>query len=120
MGKLYLLNSPIMTGPALYLYTIIDQDRARAIIKEAIDWNEEIISAIGHQSTAILLSEILEYEVPVNRINVSLTTQDRAIVIRLLERLPEGQVLGIEELKKVKYELGSIYVWPAYVAAYLP
>ena len=48
----------------------IDVDLARAIIsgRKNAGWN--IISAIGHQSTAQIMSEILKIEVPVNRIAV--------------------------------------------------
>jgi hypothetical protein len=31
---------------------------------------------------------------------------DRALVVRILERMPEGKVLTNEEMKRIPYELG--------------
>jgi len=59
------------------------------------------ISAIGHESTAKVLSELLETEIPVNRIAVNLEVGDRVIVFQLLERLPPGKELTTNELKKL-------------------
>lgn len=49
------------------------------------------VSAIGHADTARLLSDLLGREVPVNRITVTLTTDDEVIVAQYIgPRLPEG------------------------------
>ena len=33
---------------------------------------------------------------------------DRAIVFKLLDRLPEGRVLSVNEMKNVRYEIGLL------------
>lgn len=51
----------------------------------------KVISAIGHQDLAEVVSGELGFEVPANRINVRLEKGDTLIVAQLLGgRLPEG------------------------------
>ena len=68
------------------------------------------ISAIGHQGTAELLSELLGMNIPVNRIAIRLDHGDRAIVIQLLERLPEGKILSREEIIQL-YQQGKVKLY---------
>ena len=62
------------------------------------------ISAIGHASTAQILSEILGKKIEENRIQIQLDKDDILVVFQLLERLPEGKVLSREELEKINYK----------------
>lgn len=49
------------------------------------------ISAVGHQDTAAVLTTTLGIDVPMNRVNISLSTSDILIVAQLTGgRLPEG------------------------------
>lgn len=49
------------------------------------------ISAVGHNDTANVVSNILEIEIPMNRISLSLTKEDTLIVAQIVGgRLPEG------------------------------
>lgn len=51
----------------------------------------KLTSAIGHQDTANVLSNILNTEIPVNRVNVTLEKGDKVIVAQFHgARLPEG------------------------------
>lgn len=108
MGKLYLLNSPIITSFGSYEYRPITCEEAREIVNNA----GEFISAIGHSSTSMLLSKILGVEVKTNRISIKMEENDRAIIIRVLERLEEGRILCEEEVealwKEGKIELGLL------------
>ena len=63
-------------------------------------------SAVGHQSTAEILSNLLSVEVPANRIHIKLEAGDVLIVFQLSVRLQEGQVLSREELRDL-YEKGQ-------------
>jgi len=72
--------------------------------KELLSRNK-FISAIGHQGTAQLLSELLGIPIPVNRITVQLEQNDMVIAFFLKQRLPEGVVLSKEELQKLEYWL---------------
>jgi hypothetical protein len=106
----YLLNS--MSIPvdfsALNVATVtmrrITVDEARKLLSDGF------ISAVGHPSTAQLLTELLGTEVPVNRIAVQLKSGDIGVHFVLRERLPEGKVLSKEELAKLDYYFVASYV----------
>ena len=98
----YLLNSPVLTGHGLWRFSPLDLDSARTLAAGGF------VSAIGHESAARLLSEILRQPVPVSRRQVSLKAGDRAIVFRLLKRLPEGMVLDLAALKESEWELALL------------
>jgi hypothetical protein len=68
----------------------------------------EVQSAIGHQSTADVLSKLLDMEIPVNRTEIKLKRGDILIVFQLATRLPEGQVLSKEEVMEL-YKQGKAY-----------
>jgi len=57
-------------------------------------------SAVGHSSTAELLTVKLGIAVPSERINVALKKDDVLIVAQLKERLNEGEILTLEQLEK--------------------
>ena len=102
----YLLNSPIITGPGIYKYTEISAEEARDILHQHIGCWE---SAIGHAVTAQLLYYLLDADVTVNRIEVILQPGDAAIVLRLMQRLPEGMVItDKEQLTGIGYQLGLL------------
>jgi len=57
------------------------------------------VSAVGHPSTASVLSRILDMEVPANRISIQLQPGDTLVVFQLaLSRLPLGKELTEEEI----------------------
>ncbi len=49
---------------------------------------------------------LLGLTIPINRVWVEMQPGDRALVVRILERMPEGKVLTNEEMKQIPYELG--------------
>lgn len=60
----------------------------------------KIISAIGHIDTAAVVSNLLEVEVPPNRINISLQKGDVIYVAQVVGgRLPEGSTTLPENFK---------------------
>ena len=59
-----ILNTTIATTDGEYRIKTIDQQRARYLIA-----NRSIVSAIGHESTAHVASEVIGRTVEVNRIN---------------------------------------------------
>lgn len=76
------------------------------IVKELL--RNGFTSAIGHQDTANILTSILGFYVPMNRINISLTLKDTLIVAQITGgRLPEGTTTlpNGYQLKFVKVEL---------------
>jgi len=104
-GKRYVLSSLVMPCSAHYFILACRQislEQARAWIKQG-----EFISAVGHESTARLLSELLGVEIKPNRIFVDMELWDEALAIQFLERIQEGKVLSKEELEKL-YNEGKI------------
>lgn len=98
----YILNSPILTEYGLFQFTKIDD------LKTAKEFVEgEFVSAIGHQGTAELLTNLLNREIKANRLQIKMNKGDEALVVRLKIRLEEGRILSYEEVRKL-YEEGNI------------
>lgn len=100
--KIYLLNSSVITASGQYSYHIINKETAKEYIKTA----KEIEMAISYESTAKLLSQLLEIETYTNRNAIQMQTNEAAIILKPKKRLEEIKTLTIEELEKVGYELG--------------
>jgi len=75
----------------------ISPEEAREILKN------QFISAIGHEGTSKLLTDILGVNIPTNRTSVYFEPGDTGIHFFLKERLPEGKILSKEELEKLQY-----------------
>ena len=82
----------------------VSPEEAGAIVREAKSRGKEVISAVGHASTAQLMTKLLGVEVPVNRAVVTFEDGDEAIIFQLMIRLQEGQVLSEEELQQLLSE----------------
>ena len=104
-GKRYVLSALVMPCSADrfgLICTKIDLETARLWIKAG-----DFISAVGHESTAKLLSELLGVEIKPNRIFVDMELFDEALAIQFLQRVQEGKVLSKEELEEL-YKQGKI------------
>jgi predicted membrane GTPase involved in stress response len=103
---LYVLNSLItpvdFQNKVGYVVSFwkIDLETARRIIKEM-----PFVSAVGHETTARVLTELLEVEIPHNRIAVRMKEGDAGLHFVLRTRLPEGKVLSEEELRQLDFDL---------------
>ncbi|CAJ31690.1 DNA binding protein [Betalipothrixvirus puteoliense] len=102
---LYILNSAILPLKPGEEYLIkakeINIEQAKKLVQ-----NEKFTSAIGHDATAKLLSNILEVNVTMNRIAIRVSHGDKILAFLLKQRLPEGTVIkSVEELEKIGYEL---------------
>lgn len=105
-AKLYFLNSSILTSFGVFRYNEIQVREGVYLLQQTP--SECIESAIGHQATAEVLSELLGVPVPVNRIQIAMERGDQAIVFKLKQRLEEHKVLTKEEMKDLDYELGLL------------
>ena len=100
---LYILNSPVLTTYGHYDFNgPITVAEAKNLLQG------EFISAIGHTSTAELLSMLLDISVPINRVRIEMQPGDKALVFRLLERVEEGRVFSREEVERLPFELGIL------------
>jgi len=93
-----LFNGTVATTNGLYRINDIDIDLAKEYIKQY-----GFISAIGHEATAEIMSELLEINIPMNRIQFHQQIGQIAIVFKLNERPPEGEVLNRREIERVGY-----------------
>lgn len=110
---LYLLNAPIAHTPDLrYITTRITRERAIQLAAIA-RMDDKLVSAIGHDGSAQVLSVLLDQPVAVNRISMSYQPGDTAICLQLRTRQPEGVVLTAEQVEAIGYDLTLIETSPA-------
>ena len=99
---LYLANafslSMLGTRRAIVDVQEIDLERARYEVSKGFE------SAVGHESTAKVMSALLGVEVPARRVAIKLLPGDTLLVFQLLTRLPEGKVLTEEEIKELPHK----------------
>ncbi len=67
-------------------------------VKALIAREGGFVSAVGHESTAKVLSNLLGTDVPFNRAQIAITGGDVIISFQFMVRLPEGKVLGEDEV----------------------
>ena len=101
---IYLLNSPVITDYGTYTYSgPIKISHARDVIAKGF------VSAIGHQATAELLSELLSAPVALDRTPIRMAPGDRALIFRLLSRIAPGEIQSIQLLRELPYEFGLMH-----------
>jgi len=99
--------------PELVFIGKLTIEDAKWLVEDAYRNNKPIVSIVGHQSTANLLSQILGIEVPVNRVDYRLTENDVLLVFTVPTRLPEGKVLTDEELRQISDKMNVYAVFIA-------
>lgn len=100
-----ILNTSIITTYGSYDYEPIDLAQARLILAHGAP---PFQSAVGHQATADILTELLEVPVPLNRINYEQQIGERAVVFKLRGRPPEGSILNREQIETIGYDFGLL------------
>lgn len=97
---LALLNTSILTTSGTYQLDDITLDQAR----ETIANSYKVDSAIGHQSTAEIMTTLLDTEVAVNRQMFVQQVGQKALVFKLNGRPQEGKILTIDEINEIGYK----------------
>ena len=95
--KILLLSTPVLVVDGTYRLSSISVDEARELLKDGF------LSAVGHQATADVLSELLGIHVPMNRITLGkehFQEGQKAVVLKLLKRPPEGAILDAKQIKE--------------------
>lgn len=95
-----LFNGTVATTNGLYRISDVDLDTARKLVKEYSH-----VSAIGHEATAEIMTELLGVKISFNRIQFRQEVTQIAIVFKLNERPVEGAVLSKEEIIEIGYSL---------------
>ena len=98
--KLVLLNTTIATTNGVFKITDLSLEQAKQL---AQDNKDNILSAIGHEATAKVMTTLLGVEVPTNRIVFAQEKGQKAIVLKMNGRIPEGVVLTVEDMEKIGY-----------------
>lgn len=102
MKKLAILNTTILTVDGLFSLKTISLEEAKRVIDSYRP--ENIISAVGHQSTSDILSTLLKVDIKVNRIMFKQEPGQEALCFKLNGRPEEGKILTVEEIEKIGYE----------------
>lgn len=101
----YLLNSPVLTAYGDWRLTgPLSLEEAQQRLR-----GREVVSAVGHAASAALLTRLLQRPVEVRRVAVQLQPGDDALVLRLVDRLPEGMILDEQQIMRMKYELAWLH-----------
>ena len=101
--KVTLLNTSVLANYGSYEYLPISLDEAKDLVRE-----NAFQSAIGHQSTAEVLTELLGVKVVANRLEFFQTVDDIALIFKLRSRPPEGKILSGEEIEEIGYDFGIL------------
>jgi hypothetical protein len=103
MGRMYLLS----TG---YIPVQLEKWKKVVVVQRIVSVQEAkqllsngFVSAVGHQSTAEIMSQILGIPIQYSRQSVFLEPGDEAICFVLKQRPPEGRVLTAEELQQIGF-----------------
>jgi hypothetical protein len=99
--KLGILNTTILTSDGEYSLKTISLEEARALI---LGNENNLLSAVGHESTAQILTNLLGVEIKVNRIQFVQEAGQNALCFKLNGRPAEGKILSLEEIEEIGYE----------------
>ena len=103
--RILLFNTTILTNVGNWEMKEITLEKATTMV---VNNQDILLSAIGHESTAQLLSNIFGINIPVNRIEVKQYEDDIAICFKLNGRLQEGSVLNLNTIEEIGYKFYRI------------
>ena len=106
--RIVFLNVPICTSHGTYTYAPASLDDIRGLVAYEKINGTEFFSAIGHEATAQIMSELLEMGIEVNRVSYKQEPGDICIVFKVNGRILEGKILSREELDEIGYCFGIL------------
>ena len=96
IANAFSLNMLAQSEAAVIEVRGVSEETVRSLLE-----NTEFTSAVGHESTAKVLSKRLGINIEYNRAAIKLERGDVLIVPQLTQRLQEGAVLSEEELREI-------------------
>ncbi|MCG2726426.1 MAG: DUF1874 domain-containing protein [Elusimicrobia bacterium] len=77
----------------------VSRNRVKAMLKR-----KEVEPSIGHPSLAAVFSGVFGMKIESERVKIKLKKGEKALIAQLFRanRLPEGRILTIEDIKKIK------------------
>lgn len=100
--RIVFLNTAILTSTGSFRYKIETLSKLIHLISSYPE--VEKLSAIGHQSTSDILTELFGFSIPLNRIQYRQEKGDYCVVFKLNGRPEEGKILTREDIEKIGYE----------------
>ena len=102
---LYLLNTTVIPcgSDGIWDVKTLALGSARALLAHSSPATV-YTSAVGHESTACIMAELLGVQVPVDRIQVEPKVGDMLLCFKLKQRAPEGVILNRLEIEALGYE----------------
>ncbi|MBK5253902.1 MAG: DUF1874 domain-containing protein [Peptostreptococcaceae bacterium] len=94
------LNGTVATTNGIYRIRDIDLESAIKLVNK-----HTYISAIGHEATAEIMTELLGVKIVLNRIQFKQEVNQMAIVFKLNDRPTEGVVLSKKEVEAIGHSL---------------
>ena len=98
MKKVVLLNTAIVTNLGKFEVKEISLEEAKKLVKK-----NDFVSAIGHQSTAEILTTLLNSPVEMNRLTVE-QQEEVAVRGKRERRGAEGRIWSAQEIEEIGYE----------------
>ena len=106
---LYLFSTTIMPNEGTFKNQKVSLEKAGEILQSGDNYHYQGVSALGHQGAADAFNACFpSLNCEVNRVPAIMHPRDEAIALKVLGRLPEGQILTKEELEKVGYDFFHI------------
>jgi phosphohistidine phosphatase SixA len=94
----YVSATAILPNEGYFFAEQISLAEAKALANK-----NKFVSCVGHESSAQVLTELLEVNVPMNRLSISLEPGDTMIVFKLNSRPAEGSILNRQQLEKIGF-----------------
>lgn len=96
----YIINSTFIPCDGIWKCSTVSQEFADTWAHTNL-----FISAMGHSSTAQVMSMVLGVDIPMNRLSLEeVEVGSQILCFKLKRRAPEGVILTIEEIEEIGYE----------------